>query len=237
MAHGGTRLPDERGGVPTTMRGSQPREDPAGSVRRWIEQRAAADPQMQAAAARRTPSPGAINDPDDNHDALTVLTRQHNQVNALVKQLQTVPGHSSGGSAAEVGQRATIVDMIRDRLTRHEAAEEQHLWPAVAKLLPDGEKRASQAREQEQAGNRTLADLGQTEPASDDYDDLVQQLIAGIRQHVAFEDKVFLDLLSCTDEPTRQQLGEHLLAAYAEKGPLDRLRTSPRETRRKEKKA
>lgn len=64
-----------------------------------------------------------------------VLTRQHNQVRALLERLQALPGPDSGGSAAELSARKSIADLITTRLSRHEAAEERHLWPAVRQAL------------------------------------------------------------------------------------------------------
>lgn len=216
----------------TDVCASQPH--PGTSVRDWMALRAASDPQMQAAAARRTPTSGANADPDRSRDVLAVLSRQHNQVNALVKQLQVLPTHGSGASPTQLDLRATLIDLIRDLLVRHEAAERKHLWPAVRASLPDGDERADRALQQEEEGDRTLSALVDATPASDAHDELVQQLISQVRAHVAFEDKVFLDLLTVTDEPTRQQWGERLLGAF-EGSPMSRSATKPRTNRPKEK--
>ena len=50
------------------------------------------------AARRRNVEPPDIEDPDGTHDAITVLGRQHNQVRYLLKQLQALPSHTTGGS-------------------------------------------------------------------------------------------------------------------------------------------
>lgn len=220
--------------MPTDVRRTAPKAA-AQQVRAWIALRAASDPQMQAAAARRTPTSGETADPDRSRDVLAVLSRQHNQVQGLVKQLQALPSHGSGASPAQLELRATLVDLIRDLLVRHEAAERQHLWPTVRTSLPDGDERADRALQQEEESDRTLSALVDAVPASDAHDELVQQLISQVRAHVAFEDKVFLDLLAVTDEPTRQQWGARLLDAV-EATPVSRPSTKPR-TKRPEEKA
>lgn len=182
------------------------------AVLNWIKARVSADAQMQAAAQQRDAEPGEIVDPDDDHDALVVLTRDHNQVKALQEQLEAVPGHTTGGSAAQMAQRKSIVDMITVKLSQHEAIEEQYFWPAVREILPDGNRWADAAIEQEQQGNNTLTALGNLEPDTDEFDELVEQLVL-LRKHVAYEEKLFLRLKPAMSDEARRELGEELLAA------------------------
>src|SRR6185312_13498846 len=107
-------------------------------VQGWLHRRVAGDAQMISAATSRTATPGEVNDPDDDTDVLTVLTRQHDAVTSLVKPLDTIPGRSKGGTPAQASERESIVDMIGKRLAAHETAEEEHLWPRV-RQLPDGD--------------------------------------------------------------------------------------------------
>lgn len=175
------------------------------TVLSWIKRRVSADAQMQAAARHRDAEPGEIVDPDNDHDALVVLTRDHNQVNALRQQLETLPSHRS--------QRKSIVDMITVKLSEHEAVEEQYLWPAVREAMPDGDRWADEAIEQEQQGKDTLTALGKLEPDTDEFDELVEKLMLLLRKHVAYEEKLFLELKSAMPDEARRQLGEKLLAA------------------------
>ncbi|MDQ3900373.1 MAG: hemerythrin domain-containing protein, partial [Actinomycetota bacterium] len=146
------------------------------TVLNWIKARVSTDEQMKAAAQQRDAEPGDIVDPDDDHDALVVLTRDHNQVKALQEQLEALPSHSTGGSAAQLSQRKSIVDMITVKLSQHEAVEEQYFWPAVREAMPDGDRWADEAIEQEQQGKDTLTALGRLEPDTDEFDELVEQL-------------------------------------------------------------
>jgi hemerythrin-like domain-containing protein len=183
------------------------------SVLNWIKARVDADAQMQSAAQRRDAEPGEIVDPDDDHDALVVLTRDHNQIKALQEQLKAVPDRANGGSAAHLSQRKSLVDMIAVRLSQHEAVEEQYFWPAVRQALPDGDCWADEALEQEQQSTDTLTALGKIEPDTGEFDELVEQLVPLLRKHVAYEEKLFLMLKSAMSDEARRELGGKLLAA------------------------
>jgi hypothetical protein len=183
------------------------------SVREWIKQRAHADAQMLAAAAARDARPGKVEGEAESFDVVDVIGRDHNQVNALVQQLSTIPGHKKGGSAAQLRRRQSVVDLISVALSRHEATEQEYLWPAVREALPDGGQRAAEALDQEQRGKDTLAALARVDPDSDEFDELVERLVLRLRKHVAFEDRVLLDLRGAMDGERRAELGRRLRRA------------------------
>jgi Hemerythrin HHE cation binding domain len=187
-ADGSDTIPDQEarrrsGFLPSSQDLANPRhENPTSreSVRAWLAARVAADQQMRAAARQRTAAP-PVEDPDDTHDAITVLGRQHNQVRVLLKQLQALPSHTTGGPPEHISERKSIVDMITVRLSEHETIEEEHFWPAVRKTLPDGDKYADTALGQEEDGKDTLTELGKLDPDSRDFDQHVEQFIKQVR--------------------------------------------------------
>lgn len=156
-----------------------------------------------------------------------MLTRQHNQVRALLQQLQALPSHKTGGTAEDLAARKSIVDMITVRLTQHETAEEKYLWPTVRKALDDGDGLADQALSQEQEGTDTLARLGKLEPDTDEFDEHVEQLVAQLRKHVAYEGQVFARLREAVPDSERERLGRKLETA-PKKGPTSPHRRAPR---------
>jgi hypothetical protein len=183
------------------------------SVRAWLAARVAADGPMRAAMRQRTAEPPAIEDPDDSHDAVTVLGRQHNQVRWLLKQLQALPSHTTGGSPAHMSDRKSIVDMVTVRLSEHETIEEELFWPAVRKALPDGDHYADTALQQEQEGKDSLTELGRLDPDSREFDEHVDQLVMQVRKHVAFEELVFLKMREAMSQDDLDRLGARLLSA------------------------
>jgi hemerythrin HHE cation binding domain-containing protein len=192
-----------------------PHHNPVGkeSVRAWMAARVAADRQLRAAKRQRTAEPPPVKDPDDSHDALTVLGRQHNQVRWLLKELQALPSHTTGGSPEHMSQRKSIVDMVTGRLSEHETIEEEHFWPAVRKALPDGDHYADTALEQERKGKDSLAELGRLAPDSREFDEHVEQFVMQVRKHVAFEEQVFLEMRAAISQPDLDRLGVELLSA------------------------
>ena len=189
---------------------------------------------MQDAAARRTaePGPSQAEDPENpeadefSRDLTVVLTRQHNQVRALLQQLQALPSHKTGGTAEDLSARKSIVDIITVRLARHETAEEKYLWPAVRKWIEGGDDLADEAARQEQGGKDTLTALGKLEPDGDEFDEGVERLVAQLRKHVAYEGQVFARLHETVPDAERERLGRKIEAA-ARAGPTRPHRKAP----------
>lgn len=196
----------------------------------WIKRRAAADAPMQAAARARSAAPAGPLEPGDT-DIAAVLTRQHDQVTALIKQLKAIPGVSKGGTELHQSRRASIVDMITVALSRHEAAEEEHFWPWVRSVLDDGDELAATGLEQEQHGKDILTALGQAPASEEKFDELAEQLEKASRQHVAFEDRVLLALQRASSDKDRAAVGERFLNAQS-RAPA--RRHPPRGQRRKD---
>jgi hemerythrin superfamily protein len=197
-------------------------------VHAWLRRRAEGDAQMVAATRSRTATPGPVRDPDGSTDVLTVLTRQHDAVTSLVKQLDTIPGRSKGGTPAQASERESIVDMIAEMLAAHETSEEEHLWPAVRTTLPDGDQWAARGRQQEQEATETLLAAGRADPQSQEFDDLVERLMSQLHKHVALEDQVFLRLREAMPADQRAELGGRIVAAQ-ENAPTRAHPRAPRD--------
>lgn len=183
------------------------------STEEWMRGRARADSSMQEAAAVRTAEPPEWRaDPDEVVD---VLGSQHNEVNYLHQQLEAVPKASAGGTDADHRQRVSILDMLRIRLSEHEAVEEEYFWPAVRAELPSGAELAERALRQEQEGKDLLQALSDAENDPGRFDELVASFSTALRRHVAFEDAVFLRVRSELDEALRIELGTKLKRAIS----------------------
>lgn len=175
-------------------------------VHEWVRRIAAADLPMQRAARGRDAAPGAVEEPQVS-DIATVLTRDHDQVTALLKQLKTIPGVTSGGSETQLSRRKSIADMVTIALSQHEATEQQEFWPAVRKLFPKGESVVELALSQEQRGKELLHELGGVEPAEERFDELVVELDKACRKHVALEDQVLMTMRQTVPDHVLEQLG------------------------------
>ncbi|MGH9089606.1 MAG: hemerythrin domain-containing protein, partial [Acidimicrobiales bacterium] len=137
----------------------------------------------------------------------TVLTRVHDQVTAMLKQVETLPGVTSGGSPVHLSRRKAIVDMITVMLSQHEATEQQHFWPVVRQQFEDGHEIASEALRQEQEGKDLLQRLGELDASDEEFDELAEELEKAARKHVAFEDVALLAIRRDLSIEARRELG------------------------------
>lgn len=184
------------------------------SVLAWIKSRAAADPQMQAAAAAaRDAHPGRPEGEDEDQDIVNVITRDHNRVTALVQQLSAIPGHKKGGSPAQIQRRQSIVDLITGSLAKHESAEAELFWPSVRKHMADGEQLADRGAQQEQEATETLTALARSDADSELFDDLVEELVLQLRKHTSFEEHVLLAFRAAVPDGERTKLGRKFRSA------------------------
>ncbi|MGH8981227.1 MAG: hemerythrin domain-containing protein [Acidimicrobiales bacterium] len=226
--------PEERR-RPGLVRGSTqhlsnpPRSAPTVSdtVHRWMVEMASADTQMGSAARARgaeaTPAPpqrrrrrrGRDKQEDDapvpeSPDVLSVLRHEHNQIRSVLQQLSSAPGMRAGSSPEELSRKESLADVVVQRLSAHETAEERLFWPAVADTIDGGPAIAAIARAQEKEGKHVLGDLRRIGVDNEGFGALVEQLADLVRKHVAFEDAVFARVEAQLPEDGRRQLGGRL---------------------------
>jgi hypothetical protein len=202
--------------VPYT--GALPAIAPPG-VEGWVRSRAGADPPMQVAVGQRQPEPApASRPPPPGEDAFDLLTRDHDHLDRLVGELGAPPGAPTSVGDLGPRRRADLARRIEAELRRHEAAEEQHLWPAVRDVLPDGPALADRARDEEAAARALVGRLAATQPGEEGFERLVDELSDALRRHVAFEDDVFLRLRDVLPEDQRMALGRRIADAESPEG-------------------
>ncbi len=142
--------------------------------------------------------------------AFDVLASDHEQVKRLLAQFEAAPA-ASGVNDSLLAARKEMAETLVIEESKHEAVEEMYFWPAVRKLLPDGDKLADQAISQEQEGKRILAELDKLEADSPEFDMLVGEFIKAARDHIAFEEtQVWPALRAVMTETEAFDLGESL---------------------------
>ncbi len=205
------------------MPAHNPTSDPR--VHHWLKGLVAADPVMRAAAGTRDVAPSALKHPDQD-DIASAIARDHVQLDALFKVLQTIPDTRRGPSPLQRSQRETLLDMLIAALSRHEAAEQEHLWPAVRSHLADGDALAEHALAQDQQATDLLVEIGRTDPGDASLDELVNKLETASYRHAAFEDRVLLKLTATLDLDKSRALGASFSRAESN-GPARPLRHAP----------
>jgi len=152
-------------------------------------------------------------------DAFEVLRADHAVVEQMLAALETSPGHSAGAGSSVLGARKEVAQRLVIDSSKHEAAEEQYFWPTVRERLADGDVLADQAIAQEQEAKQVLARLDKLDADTDEFDQLIAELIPAARAHIEFEEtQVWPTLRDALSSAEAQDLGEKLSTAK-ERGP------------------
>src|ERR671929_169113 len=106
-----------------------------------------------------------------HQDAITLLTTDHQEVEQLFRQLESQPpGPAQDEPVREVTRELSI----------HAAIEEQVLYPAMRRALPDGDALVEEAIEEHQQVKETLAAIERADSPAERDPHLVS-LIGNVR--------------------------------------------------------
>jgi hemerythrin superfamily protein len=140
----------------------------------------------------------------------TILKQQHEEVEGLLVQLETPPQRSTLDETARwhLARHLVIAE------SRHEAAEEAVVWPAVRKRVDGGEALAGKAVEQERDGRYFLDNLRFAE-GGEPRNELIAEYGSAAREHIRFEeDEVWPALRDATSRLAQVVLGAELSLAH-----------------------
>ena len=142
-------------------------------------------------------------------DAIQLLTTDHAEVEQMFRQIESLP---EGDARNEL-----VAGVIRE-LSIHAAIEEQVLYPAMRKELPDGETLVQEAIDEHQQVKEILAAIEKAASPAE-RDPLLVQLIGNVRHHVEEEESELMPKLraSIGSEELREMGGK--LAAAKKMAP------------------
>lgn len=146
-------------------------------------------------------------------DAIAVLTTDHDEVKGMLSRLESMPSASTGATAEQLTERKELVQQLVIELSKHEAAEEMHLWPTVRDALPNGSVLADRALAQEQDGKEALAKLEKMSPDNLDFEGLLTSTRQDLLEHIRTEEEVFAALRGAVSEAQLDELGGKIEAA------------------------
>jgi hemerythrin superfamily protein len=142
---------------------------------------------------------------DDQRDVVEVLTHDHREVEEMFGELT---------GATDPGERRRIVDDITIELVRHAIAEEMYLYPAVRRVVPDGDTIADKEISDHSEIERALKDLEKADADDAGFDALTRRLIDDVRGHVQDEENTLFPLLAeHTTKDDLLKLGEQVQTA------------------------
>jgi hemerythrin superfamily protein len=150
-------------------------------------------------------------------DAISMLMDDHQAVDHLFRRFES---SREGGSPAE--QRLLIEQMTQE-LTLHAEIEEEVFYPAVRRLLAQGDQLVEECLHEHAEVKGLLTDISSSDPESTGYDPKVMTLIGDVRHHVNEEESEILPKL-------RQAIGTSQLVELGRRlaeAKQDRLVGSP----------
>lgn len=137
-------------------------------------------------------------------DAITLLTTDHAEVEEMFRQIESLPEGDARSQA--------VAGVIRE-LSIHAAIEEQVLYPAMRKALPDGDHLVQEAIEEHQAVKETLAAIERADSPAE-RDPHIVSLIGNVRHHVDEEEtELFPKLRASITTSELQDMGAKLASA------------------------
>jgi hypothetical protein len=121
-------------------------------------------------------------------DVFEVLGRDHAEVKRMLAELEAGSSRAVPDREDRLRLRKKMVEELIIEESKHEAVEEEYFWPAVRRLVPDGELLADEAVAQEQAAKHVLNDLLGKDPTDAGFEELLTRFTADGREHIEFEE-------------------------------------------------
>lgn len=141
-------------------------------------------------------------------DAISLTLQDHRHVESLFARYESLTGNGDA-------KRDIVREIIRE-LSVHASIEEQFMYPAMRRHLPDGDSLVQEAIEEHQEAKEALAELDRMTPDVSGYDDKVRSLIRDVRHHVKEEEDELLPKLRASVSHERlEQMGEAMESGKA----------------------
>jgi hemerythrin superfamily protein len=140
-------------------------------------------------------------------DAVTLLRNDHKTVEGLFKKFE-----KAGPNANKT--KRDLVEKIVEELSIHAAIEEQVLYPAARKAVPDSEDEVLEALEEHHIVKWVLSELDGMDPTDERFTAKVTVLMENVRHHVEEEESdLFPQLRKSMKRKELEELAEAMEAA------------------------
>lgn len=140
-------------------------------------------------------------------DVIEVLIHDHREVEEMFGTLE----NAGIGDARNI---KALVDQVIIELSRHSVAEEEHLYPAVRRRVPNGDALADQEIREHAEAEVLMKALDGMEPNDPDFGPKLAELMAAIRAHIAEEEgQLFPALVAHSTRSELDELGVKVVAA------------------------
>jgi hemerythrin superfamily protein len=112
-------------------------------------------------------------------DVIELLEHDHREVEEMFAEFDR---------ATDPQERRTIADKVIIELVRHSEAEEQAVYPAMRKALPDGDKLVDHEIAEHSKAEEIMKQLDGMDPGDAKFGGLMGQLQSAITEHVKEEE-------------------------------------------------
>jgi hemerythrin HHE cation binding domain-containing protein len=144
-------------------------------------------------------------------DVFTVLSQDHQEVLALLAELERGPTRAAGATEDQLALRKKMTEQLIIEESKHEALEEMYFWPAVRDHLHSGSTLADQGTGQEQDAKQVLARLDKLGAGDAEFEQLVAKFVMDAREHIEFEEsQVWPPLRTALPAEVSVELGEKI---------------------------
>ena len=164
-------------------------------------------PATKATSRAATSRNGASSGRRDAKDALSLLTRDHREVDAMFRRFE-----ATGPRAHK--ERTDLVGRIIEALSVHAAIEETVFYPAVRAEVAAQNDQVLEALEEHHVVKWTLSELEGLDPDDERFAAKVAVMIESVRHHVDEEEHELFPAVRAALRPQRlRKLGDELTAA------------------------
>lgn len=114
-----------------------------------------------------------------NVDVVDILTSDHQEMIALIRQIHSTPDGS---------QRRDLADTLIAEIMRHAVAEEMYVYPAIEDHVPNGKEEVEHDKKEHHEIVKLMKRLEKVEPSDQTFMELVQELESQLTHHAGDEE-------------------------------------------------
>ena len=135
-------------------------------------------------------------------DAITFLTKEHEEAKALFEQIET---------ATDTATKAQLLTKVIGALRAHTKIEEEVLYPLIREELQGGTKLFEEAMQEHQEAKKAMNELESLSPDSKEWTDHFEILMHGVLHHAKEEEsEMFPKMKEAFGQKKLEELGQRL---------------------------
>lgn len=123
----------------------------------------------------------------EHGDAVTVLSRRHDELGRLIREVERLPRVSLDATGPELRRLQELMAELRRCFVVHERLKERYLWPALRRAWPDGRVISRAARDKKRQVEERFVKFRWLSERDVLVNGVMDQILAGIEDHISLE--------------------------------------------------